>query len=310
MSNFSPRTIAALLKREFIEHKLAFLYVPGILIAIVTVTFILGMAQNGSNWQMRNSFAASSPSGFDLFNTIYAASIMGWLAFMLLMLFFYFAASFSADRKNNALLFWKSLPVSDLQIMGVKTLAGLTIFPGVILVWAFVGAILGFVIFSIAAASNPIIASLNSGTSLLTFVNVQISALVFVALTLLWYLPLFAAVGFLGIILRSWAVPAFILILAMVKALEALATLSGGGYFSALIDQRFRAPFSIISALFPHVGASSSFTFPQIGELASIAGFVPAYFSAIDWPGMIAGWVVAVLFVYGASEYRRRRLAA
>ncbi len=310
MNNFNLKTVGALLKKEFIEHKVAFLYVPGIIIAVVLATFVLGMAQNGVNWHVYARFALASSSGFDLFNIFYATSIMGWLAFMLLMLFFYFASSFSADRKNNALLFWKSLPVSDLQIMAVKTLAGLTIFPGIVLAWSFIGAVLGYVVLLSASAGNPVIASLNSGANLVTFINVQISALVFVALTLLWYLPLFTAVGLLGTVLRSWAVPAFILILTMVKALEALATLSGGGYFSALIDQRFKAPFSIVSGLFPQMGPSNLFAGPPIGELASVTSFVPAYISAIDWTGMIAGWIVAIVFIYAASEYRRRRLAA
>ncbi len=310
MSNFNSRTIGSLVKKEFIEHRIAFLYVPGIIIAVVLATFVLGMAQNGSNWHMRGDFFPDTTSGFDLFNTVYAASIMGWLTFILLMLFFYFASSFSADRKDNALLFWKSLPVSDLQIMIAKTLAGLSVFPALVMAWSFVAAIAGFVVLSVASANSPFIGALNSGASLLTFVNIQASALVFVALALLWYLPLFTAVGLLATVLRSWAVPGFILILTMVKALEALATLSGGGYFSALIDQRFKAPFTIVFDMLPPItpiGLMSGF---PIEQLASFAGFVPAYAAAIDWPAMIAGWLVAALFVYGASQYRRRRLVA
>ncbi|VAW21329.1 ABC transporter, permease protein [hydrothermal vent metagenome] len=310
MSNFNFKTVGALVKKEFIEHRVAFLYVPGIIIGAVFLTFVLGMTQNGSNWRMRGNFSPDASSGFDLFNTTYAISIIGWLTFILLMLFFYFASSFSADRKNNALLFWKSLPVSDLQIMVAKTLAGLSVFPAMVLAWSLVGAILGFVTLSVASANSSFIAALNSGFSFLTFINLEISALVFVGLALLWYLPLFAAVGLLGTVLRSWAVPAFILILAMIKALEALATLSGGGYFSALIDQRFKEPFNIVFAMLPPTGAFGLMSGTPIDSLASVASFVPAYIWAIDWPGMIAGWFVAALFIYAASQYRRRRLVS
>ena len=40
-----------------------------------------------------------------------------WLAYLAVALFFYFGDAFSADRRNNAMLFWKSMPVSDLKIL-------------------------------------------------------------------------------------------------------------------------------------------------------------------------------------------------
>ncbi len=310
MSNINLKTVGALLKREFIEHKVAFLYVPGIIIAFVLVSFVISMVQHGGNWRMLVGASSGPSSGFDLFNTIYALTIMAWTVFILLMLFFYFAGSFSADRKNNALLFWKSLPVSDLQIMGVKTLAGLSVFPGLVLAWSLVLAVLGFVILAVASANSPFIAALNSGASLGTFFNLLVSALVFVGLTLLWYLPLFTGVGLLGTLLRSWAVPAFILILSMGSALEALLTLGGQGYFTTLMQQRFEAPFSILSDMMPAMGSLGAVAGYRIDELASVASFVPAYVFAIDWPGMVIGWGVAAVFIYAASEYRRRRLLA
>lgn len=306
MSNFNPKTTTALLKKELSEHKVAFIYVPAILITIITLTFSLGLLSNGSKWREGAVYNTNAIADFDLFNLIYAFSIFGWLIFMLLMLFFYFAGSFSADRKDNALLFWKSMPVSDLQIMSTKTLAGLLVFPVVILAWTIIAAIVGYIVVSLVTINYPIIASLNSGVSLTTFLNLQGSVLVVFALTLLWYLPLFAAVGLLGTLLRGWAVPAFILILMMVSAVEALVTLSGEGYFSSLMGERFDAPFTIISDMHdmgPLAGA-------KISELISFSNFVPAFASAFDWVGMILGWVVAGIFIFIASEYRRRRIGA
>ena len=61
-----------------------------------------------------------------------------WFVYLMVALFFYFADAFNADRRNNAMLFWKSMPVSDFSILGSKMLAGLTIFPALIF-----GALLG-----------------------------------------------------------------------------------------------------------------------------------------------------------------------
>ncbi len=302
----SISTTKALLKKEFIENKIALIYVPAILIAITMLTFLFGIISNRHGWLSEIAVSSNSHSRGDIFNMIYTSSMLAWLIFLTIMLFFYFAGSFSADRKDNALLFWKSMPVSDLQIMTTKTLAGMVMFPVIILFWSLIAAIVGYIVFLLVTNNFPIIASLNSETSLSTFLNLQGSVLVVFALTLLWYLPLFAAVGLLGTLVRGWAVPAFILILSMGSAVEALVTLSDEGYFSSLMGERFKAPFTIISDMKdmnPLAGA-------KVNELISASNFVPAYISSVDWVGMILGWVVAGIFIFIASEYRRRRIQA
>lgn len=311
MSGLNFKAIKALLKKEFIEHKVAFFYVPIIIISVVAITLIFGILINGSEWQIKSEFMPKNNEGvFDLFNGIYALSIFAWLAFMLVMLFFYFAASFSADRKNNALLFWKSLPISDLQIMGVKTLAGLTIFPAIIFIWSLVAALVGFAIFLLLSAFFPIVGVLNSQTSFFAFMNLQFSALLFISITLLWYLPLFSAVGLLGTIVRGWAVPAFILLLLMGKIIESLFTLSDGGYFTDLIIERFNAPFEALPNAINNQDLATHFINPNVNEISLFNGFAPAYISEINWFGMLGGLIVGAIFIYIASEYRRRKIQA
>ncbi len=308
MSNFNLKTIKALLKKEFIEHKVAFFNVPAIIISIVTITIIFGILVNGNEWRVKTKYISNMDiSGFDLFNTIYAFSIMGWLVFLLLMLFFYFASSFSADRKDNALLFWKSLPISDLQIMSVKTLAGLIVFPLTIMLWSLVAALFTFIIFLVLGAFLPVMSDIGSQTNFVTLLNIQGSALVFIAITLLWYLPLFGAVGLLGTFVRGWAVPAFILLLLLGKILESIFTLSNGGYFSDLMSERFGAPFEAISNVFSSPNFSTNV---DAGGFSFIGNFVPAYIAQINWIGMVSGWLVAAIFIFIASEYRRRRIQA
>ncbi len=301
--------VMSLLKKEYIEHKAAFLYVPGILIFLLLLAFSTAVWRNSANLHLVNGVTEMGlpQSGIDIFNGIFAVSILGWTGYLTLMLFFYFASSFSSDRKNNSLLFWKSLPVSDLNIMGSKTLAGLTVFPLIILIWSFVGALAGFLALSLASLVSPVIGQLNSGTNFWTTINIEISALVFMVVTLLWYLPLFAFVGFLGTLMRSWAVPAFILILAMISGLEAIVVFGDDGPISRLLEQRFNAPFKSLEGVSPGAGNMMP---DGIHSIVSVGNFVPAYLAQVDWLGMVLGWFVAGVFVYLASEYRRRRLAA
>ncbi|HHG90718.1 MAG TPA: hypothetical protein ENJ90_09615 [Devosia sp.] len=299
----------SLLKKEYIEHKAAFLYVPGILILLLLLAFSTAVWRNGANLHLMNGASEMGLplGGIDIFNVLYAMSILGWTAYLTLMLFFFFASSFSSDRKNNALLFWKSLPVSDLNIMGAKTLAGLTVFPIVILIWSFVGAVVGFVAISLASLVSPVIGQLNSGINIWTTLNLEVSAVIFMVVTLLWYTPLFAFVGFLGTLVRSWAVPSFILILVMLSGLEAIVVFGDDGPISRLLDQRFNAPFKSLESVMPGVGNGMP---ESIHSIVSVGNFVPAYLAQLDWLGMVLGWLVAGLFIYLASEYRRRRLAA
>ncbi len=298
--------IKSLLNKEFIEHRAAFLFVPGILILLLLIAFSTATWRHGASLELMAEIGIK-PDGLDIFNTLYALSILGWTGYLTLMLFFYFASSFSADRKNNALLFWKSMPVSDLEIMSLKTLAGLSVFPVVILIWSFVAALVGFLALNVATATSPFVAEINSGTSLWTFLNIEISALVFVLMTLLWYLPLFTFVGLLGTLLRGWAVPAFILTLVMISSLEAIVTFGVNGALTSLIDQRLNGPIMFLDAVLPYSGMDFE---NGIGGIVSVSNFVPAFLAQIDWTGMVLGWVAAGIFVYAASEYRRRRLAA
>ncbi len=301
--------VTSLLKKEYIEHKAAFLYVPGILIFLLLLAFSTAVWRNSANLHLMNGVTEMGlpQSGIDIFNGLYAMSILGWTGYLTLMLFFFFAGSFSSDRKNNALLFWKSLPISDLDVMGAKTLAGLTVFPLIILIWSFIGAVVGFVALSIASLASPVIGQLNSGTNFWTTLNLEVSAVIFMVITLLWYLPLFAFVGLLGTLMRSWAVPAFILILVMISGLEAIVVFGDDGPITRLLDQRFNAPFKSLEGVMPGVGNGMP---ESVHSIVSVGNFVPAYLAQIDWLGMVLGWLVAGVFIYLASEYRRRRLEA
>ncbi|MEX0860421.1 MAG: hypothetical protein WD017_05745, partial [Cucumibacter sp.] len=130
----------ALVQREFLEHRGAFVYAPAALVAILLGAILLAFAS--SQFQVaRDGF---SPEPLMLYEGLYLGVVKVWTSYLMIGLFFYFADSFSADRKNNALLFWKSMPQSDLKILASKIFAGATIFPLLILGWMLVSSAVAY----------------------------------------------------------------------------------------------------------------------------------------------------------------------
>ena len=112
-----------------------------------------------------------------------------WFAYLMAALFFYYADAFNADRRNNAMLFWKSMPVSDFTQLGSKMLAGLTLFP--LLILAMIG-ITGLVLYgfsAVAVITVPGFELPSIVTVLSSAAQIGFFAVVFIALALLWYAP-------------------------------------------------------------------------------------------------------------------------
>src|SRR5690606_5828513 len=104
--------LTALIKRELLEHRGAFLYAPGVLVAALFLFIIAGLVFGNAGHPAE---FASMPGPVQLYTTALAAVAMLWTAYLMVALFFYYADSFSADRRNNSLLFWKSMPQSDFK---------------------------------------------------------------------------------------------------------------------------------------------------------------------------------------------------
>src|SRR5689334_8996170 len=99
----------ALLTREFLEHRVSFLWAP---LGILVLLAIAGISSLSLN-----RFAALAeefiPYSLKIFEIGYLLLLALWLFYLAVAMFFYFGDAFSADRRNNAMLFWKSMPVSD-----------------------------------------------------------------------------------------------------------------------------------------------------------------------------------------------------
>ncbi|GGF15570.1 ABC transporter permease [Youhaiella tibetensis] len=290
------KSFVALVKREYLEHRGAFLYGPlliiGLLVAGTVMPFLVG--------RFRADYFGDQIEGtLKFYEVAFIAAIGGWTVYLIITLFFYYADAFSADKRNNAMLFWKSMPVSDLKILSSKMTAGLTVFPALVFAamlfsgaWAYVMALMVHAQFPLFAAPD-FLAAFNS------FWRLGLVAIVFLALVLLWIAPLLAWVGALSTVVGRWAMPLAALIPAILVLLENVFFKGpdGGVIFNYL---RYRADFAWASNAVRN----------QILTLGPVdmVRFTADLLSHVNWVQMVAGWAFAVVVIVLASEYRRRTL--
>ena len=292
------KSLVALIKREYLEHRGAFLYAPGVILGIMTLVLVFGIASN--RFQMHQEIGVPSALKFFEFGFLAVAAL--WAMYLFAALFFYYADAFSADRRNNAMLFWKSMPVTDFKVLASKSLAGMTILPALIFAAYLLTGVLIYIVTMITAMLLPrlgvpsVLEFLSSGFQIGGF------ALVCLITALLWYAPFFAWVGALSTVFRRWSIPLAFLIPGLVGLAENLVFDDSGpraGYFLNYLNERLK--FGTDNMQFEAAMFSDS--------PFNAAVMIPRFFSGIDWPQLVGGLIVAALLVYAASEYRRRIIA-
>lgn len=295
------KAFLALMHREYIEHRGAFLIAPLILVGVVFVLTLLAFSVERIDSRFSGALVTVIPNW--VFVAGFAALASGWAVYLGFVLFFYCADGFAADKRNNAMLFWKSMPVSDLRILTSKLVAALTILPGSIFAVAMVSILIMFGV----AYVTTMIAGLGSmallGSITQIFAQMALVYLVVLALALLWYLPYMALVGAMATAVGRWAIPLAFLLPSILSALE-WVTLGGRHPFAttvwAYLDYRSRFPVSLdyLEAVWD-------------GAVAFDAGvFLSGLIQAFDWLQVGTGAAFAALAIYLAAEYRRRAAAS
>lgn len=292
------RATLALMKREYLEHRGAFVYAP------LAILVLFGLSMFGAVFSHRIEFAMSvgMPTALKAFE-MGALALSGlWWVYLLAALFFYFADAFSADSRGNAMLFWKSMPVSDLRVLATKGLSGLLLFPAIILGFALATLGLLYLGVMVGATLRPELGIPGPLAILSVLGNVGMLGLGYLALSLLWYAPFYAWVGMLSTLFRRWSMPLAVLIPGVVGLLENLFLYGRGGpdggyilsYLRGRLDYGFQQG-ELHQAFF----SDSPLSGPALlGQLAA----------TIDWTQMALGLIVAAALVLATSEYRRRVL--
>ena len=304
------RSMVALVQREFQEHKGAFFFAPLVLLALFTLLLGSALAFN----EVKVPVSVSDASALKFFEIAFLGTGALWLIYLMAALFFYYADAFSADRRNNSMLFWKSMPLSDFKVLLSKMAAGLTLFPAIIFAMLLATGLVIYGLTSIAVLSLPNLEVPGFGDVLASAFNLAWFCLAYLALGLLWYAPFFAWVGALSTIVGRWSIPLAFLIPGLAVLGENLFFRGIGGILGGL--------------LFPGGAPSGGYILDYLGYRADfglderqvMATFADAQFDAvamfgrllagIDWAQMAGGVAVAVVLVWLASEYRRRVIVA
>jgi len=294
------KTYQALIKRELLEHRGAFLYAPVILLAALFLLTITGLVFEDPDISISSNVGLA---GKQLYQIALAGVFALWSAYLLIALFFYFADSFSADRRNNSLLFWKSMPQSDLKVLTSKALAGITIFPALLLAFAMITGLLVYLVSFLVVAKMPYISMVGPIDMLSSWIQMGVAGLVFFVLNILWYAPLLGWVAGLSTLFQRWSIPLAFLIpgaVVLVERLTNLGAVNPSQPFADLIAYRLDSSMLDENVV---VKMLTSDGFSAFGLIAEMTG-------ALNWFDMAVGLAFASVVVFLASEYRRRRIDA
>jgi len=290
------KAFSALVHRELIEHKGAFLYGPLILVGVLFGATLLAFTVGRVDARFSGAIFTVAP--LRVFEVGFLGFGIGWGLYMMSVLFFYCADGFAADKRNNAMLFWKSMPVSDFKVLMSKLTAGITILPGTVYAVALLS---GLLLYSVAFATMLINGTASFailGSIVTIYLHSALAILVVLACGLLWYLPAMALVGAIATAVGRWAIPISLLLPVLISTLE-WVTLGGLHPFDTntwrFIEYRSALPDTPYAEAW--ITADQPFSGPA---------FAADLIVGMDWAQVGMGAIFAVLVIYIASEYRRR----
>lgn len=294
------KTYQALIKRELLEHRGAFLYAPAVLLVTMFVVIILALIFGEPGFSARPD---EHVTGVQIYQIGLTGTFALWSVYLMAALFFYFADSFSADRRNNSLLFWKSMPQSDLKVLTSKALAGITIFPALLIVFAMITGLLLYLMGFLVAAKLPFIPLIGPFDMISNWLQMGLVGTLYFFLTILWYAPFFGWVAGLSTLFQRWSIPLAFLIPGLVVLVEFLTKLGSA--------DRSRPIMNFLA----YRGEGLMEDKDLLEDIIARDGFNPIallfeIFSSVNWLDMAIGLAFTALIVFFASEYRRRRIEA
>ena len=293
------KAFTALVHRELIEHRGAFLIGPLLLVIVLFGAAVLAFTVGRVDAKFSGAMLTVAP--LRIYEMGFLGFGVGWSFYLMATLFFYAADGFAADKRNNAMMFWKSMPVSDFKVLLSKLTAAMTLLPGTVYAVALLSGVLlyGVAITTMLINGTGTIAAL--GGIAMIYLHVAVAILVGFAVGLLWYLPYLALVGGLATAIGRWAIPVSLVLPAIVATLE-WVTLGGLHPFTTrtwdYLSYRSSFPPMIEDG---YVDA----WFAGIEPFDSIA-FATDLVGRIDWTQVGIGAAFALAMIYLGSEYRRR----
>jgi len=217
---------------------------------------------------------------------------------MIIVLFFYLLDSLLAERKDRSILFWKSLPVSDSEVVLSKLLTAAVVTPVFVLlvssalqvlfagVWSmrFSGSVLGD---ALMAWDGP------------TWLKIQASFLLLLASAILWYLPILTYLMVVSVWARRNAFLWAVLPPVSILAIEGLILQSHN--FGNFLGRRFIGMFQILQASSGKMFGDENEGIVTVGEVLNSVTAVFTHYET--WAGVLA----AAAMIFAAIRIRRYR---
>ena len=277
------------IRREVWENR--YLYFVPAIVAIVAIVGYLVSAFHGEHAQKLRNIPALAPAkqvgaaslGFSMAASVVLVSM--WIAAL-----FYALDALNAERRDRSILFWKSMPVSDLVTVASKAFVALVFAPVAAMVIAFAAQVLMFALSAIVLGAQG--ASPGLLWSRVPLGTMTLIMLYGVSIHALWFAPIYAWALLTSAWARRaaflWAVVPFFAI----YVIEMLAT--GRSAIAALL--RYRVMGAMVEGFAVNAGRE---------PILSLSQLDPAKF--FSSPNLWIGLAFAAACLAGAVRLRRYR---
>lgn len=315
------KTMKWLLKRELWEHKGSLLYTPlvlgGLLAALMLVSILFGRFNGNFNELHfdRETITNVTIEGkvrthiAQTLADIYLLAGTPVLMVLGLLVFFYCLGALHDERRDRSLLFWKSLPVSDLSTVLSKLLTALVVAPLIA-----VGVTLALGLLALAAACTLL---LTHGTNLFgellltpAFYLTPLRLLALLPVYILWALPTVGWLLMVSSMARSkvflWAVGTPLITTLLLAWAERVLNFGFSAvWFSTNITSRML--LGVVPGAWLPISGERLLRPPEgsHGNVAEI--FFNASWNSLGAPGVWLGAAAGIAMIALAVWMRRRR---
>ena len=317
------KTMKWLLRREYWEHKGAFVWAPLAIAAAMVLLLGGGFAYStafGDVANMRIEGHVVSVQGIPaalrykiahMVATGYLGIAAPLFVVLSVVVFFYCLSALHDDRRDRSILFWKSLPLSDRDTVLSKVITALCVAPLITIAIGVATSLVLLVIGMIAAAGK----GLNLFAPVLMEPNLYLSPLyllAFLPLYVLWALP---TVGWL-LLVSSWA-KSKVFLWAVGVPLVSLLLLTWLNYLlGAVSPMRFDIDFlgeqvvgRMLGGLLPGMWMSEvdGARLGQMREGLDSLLVLGESYRTLATPGVWIGAIAGVAMIFGVIRLRRWR---
>lgn len=211
-----------------------------------------------------------------------------------IVVFFYLLDSLLGERKDRSILFWKSLPLSDTEVVASKAATALVVAPVIVLLVSAVMQLLFTVIWSLRFGGTPM-ANIMVSWDGMVWLKVQAAFWLMAPATIVWYLPI---AGYL-LLVSVWARKNSFLwaVLPLVALLAIEGLLMQSHHVADFLGRRLAGVFQIM-AYEPTSRVTAD------NALMEVIAHIGKVFTHVEtW----AGAAVGIALIFAAIRIRRYR---